>query len=473
MSIMETESASIERRKAAFDNLGSLQRNFLVDSREYKLQYAHLYFTRLVLMRPKVLKQAKLKWGSLDSTPKHVEKVLDVQPGEISYLIGTVYMDMKLKPNILNDITKDHWITAQPDRPKYTDDDDSVYLEDESGRVKLTGAKITSVIFVTGVVMGVLGSEDINGDFKVVDVCYAVQPPQQPLSLMETDEADKYVALISGLRIGGDSFKPLEMDLLAEYLTGEIGGLERCDYVYNLHPELIFSSTPLQEQAEGANLVRVIIAGNSIVTPEIVEDDTKTKKYGYDRSTFVAESTAILDRFLQDVCSSVHVDIMPGDRDPSSISMPQQPIHPALLQSAREYSTFQSVTNPYWSSVDNVTMLGTSGQTIDDIYKYIKSEDRLEMAKKTLSWGHVAPTTPDTLWCYPFGDKDPFIMEQVPHVYFVGNQDKFATELVIGMEGQRTRVVMLPPFASTGTIAMVNLRTLECRSVSFSTGSKK
>ncbi|KAG0357679.1 hypothetical protein BGZ54_000231 [Gamsiella multidivaricata] len=432
MSIMETESASIERRKAAFDNLGSLQRNFLVDSREYKLQYAHLYFTRLVLMRPKVLKQAKLKWGSLDSTPKHVEKVLDVQPGEISYLIGTVYMDMKLKPNILNDITKDHWITAQPDRPKYTDDDDSVYLEDESGRVKLTGAKITSVIFVTGVVMGVLGSEDINGDFKVVDVCYAVQPPQQPLSLMETDEADKYVALISGLRIGGDSFKPLEMDLLAEYLTGEIGGLE--------------------EQAEGANLVRVIIAGNSIVTPEIVEDDTKTKKYGYDRSTFVAESTAILDRFLQDVCSSVHVDIMPGDRDPSSISMPQQPIHPALLQSAREYSTFQSVTNPYWSSVDNVTMLGTSGQTIDDIYKYIKSEDRLEMAKKTLSWGHVAPTTPDTLWCYPFGDKDPFIMEQVPHVYFVGNQDKFATELVI---------------------AMVNLRTLECRSVSFSTGSKK
>ena len=48
-----------------------------------------------------------MKIGNLDSKAKHVEKVLDVQQGEISYLVGTVYIDMKLKPNILNDITKD------------------------------------------------------------------------------------------------------------------------------------------------------------------------------------------------------------------------------------------------------------------------------------------------------------------------------------------------------------------------------
>ena len=88
--------------------------------------------------------------AALDSKPKHVEKVLDVQQGEIAYLVGTVYMEMKLKPNILDDITKDHWIAAQPDRPKYTDDSDSVYLEDESGRVKLVGPKISGDFFVTG-----------------------------------------------------------------------------------------------------------------------------------------------------------------------------------------------------------------------------------------------------------------------------------------------------------------------------------
>lgn len=37
------------------------------------------------------------------------------------------------------------------------------------------------------------------------------------------DESDKYVALVSGLGIGGPNFKPLELDLLAEYLTGDLG----------------------------------------------------------------------------------------------------------------------------------------------------------------------------------------------------------------------------------------------------------
>ncbi|KAF9201988.1 hypothetical protein BGZ49_007825 [Haplosporangium sp. Z 27] len=447
------ETASIDRRNAIFDDLGSLQESFIVKSRDYKLQYAHLYFMRLMLMRPLVFKQASQKWGSLDSAPKHVEKVLDVQQGEISYIIGTVYMDMKLKPNILNDITKDHWIAAQPDRPKYTDDDDSIYLEDESGRVKLVGPKITSDIFVTGVVMGVLGSEDTNGDFKVVDVCYTVNPPQEQINLMETDEGDKFIALVSGLGIGSSDFNPLDLDLLAEYLTGEIGGAS--------------------EQKNCSSIVRVIIAGNSIVTPDITEDDTKAKKYGYDRSLFVTEPTSILNNFLQEICTSVSVDIMPGESDPSSVTMPQQPIHPALLRSARDYSTFQSVTNPYWSCVDGVTILGTSGQTVDDIYKYVKSENRLEMARKTLSWGHMAPTAPDTLWCYPFKDKDPFIIKQTPHIYFIGNQDKFATELHTGKEGCYTRIITLPAFATTGTIALVNLRTLDCHSVTISTNSNK
>ncbi|KAG0336960.1 hypothetical protein BG000_005958 [Podila horticola] len=444
-----TETTSVDRRTAIADDLGPLQETFIVKSRDYKLQYAHLYFMRLMLMRPVVLQQANVKWGSLEPKAQHVDKVLDVQQGEISYLVGTVYMDMKLKPNILNDITKDHWIAAQPDRPKYTDDDDSVYLEDESGRVKLVGPKISSDFFVTGVVMGVLGSEDVNGDFKVVDVCYAEAADQESVSHMETDEPDKYVALVSGLGIGGPNFKPLELDLLAEYLTGDLG--------------------VSKEQVDCAHIVRVIVAGNSIFTPEIVEDDTKAKKYGYDRSIFDTEPTTIFDGFLQEICSSVPVDIMPGDKDPSSVTMPQQPVHPALLPCAREYSTFHSVTNPYWTSIDNITLLGTSGQTVDDIYKYVKSEDRLEMAVKTLAWRHMAPTAPDTLWCYPFKDRDPFIMTKTPHIYFIGNQDKFASQLVTGKQGQRTRVVTLPSFASTGTIALVNLRTLDCHSVNFNT----
>lgn len=34
--------------------------------------------------------------------------------------------------------------------------------------------------------------------------------------------------------------------------------------------------------------------------------------------------------------------------------------------------------------------------------------------------------------CYPFTDRDPFLIETCPHVYFVGNQDKYDNRLLKG-----------------------------------------
>jgi len=36
-----------------------------------------------------------------------VERVLDVRQGELCWIVGTVYMEMALKPNVLDDISKD------------------------------------------------------------------------------------------------------------------------------------------------------------------------------------------------------------------------------------------------------------------------------------------------------------------------------------------------------------------------------
>lgn len=36
-----------------------------------------------------------------------MERVLDVRQGELCWVAGTVYMDMPLKPNILDDLTKE------------------------------------------------------------------------------------------------------------------------------------------------------------------------------------------------------------------------------------------------------------------------------------------------------------------------------------------------------------------------------
>lgn len=36
-----------------------------------------------------------------------MDRVLDVRQGELCYVSGTVFMDMPLKPNILDDVSKE------------------------------------------------------------------------------------------------------------------------------------------------------------------------------------------------------------------------------------------------------------------------------------------------------------------------------------------------------------------------------
>ena len=51
-------------------------------------------------------------------------------------------------------------------------------LEDESGRIRLVGDRLKSARVVTGVIMGALGLEGANGDFEVIDFCFAGMAPQ-------------------------------------------------------------------------------------------------------------------------------------------------------------------------------------------------------------------------------------------------------------------------------------------------------
>lgn len=80
----------------------------------------------------------------------------------------------------------------------------------------------------------------------------------------------------------------------------------------------------------------------------------------------------------------------------------------------------------------------------------------------------MAPSAPDTLWSYPFQDRDPFILEKTPHVYFIGNQPQFEDRLLLGSNGQKVRIVLVPSFAETGILVLLNLKTLECSAVHIS-----
>ncbi len=170
---------------------------------------------------------------------------------------------------------------------------------------------------------------------------------------------------------------------------------------------------------------------------------------------------------MYELCNVVPVDLMPGKTDPSNFALPQQPFNPCLFPQSQIWESFNCVTNPYQCSVDGITLLGTSGQPIADLEKYVTSKEPIELLEDTLSWAHMAPTAPDTLGCYPFYDREPFIIEAAPHIYFTGNSTKFASKLVDhGSEG-KTLLICVPSFATTSSLVLVDLHDLTCQELFF------
>lgn len=376
-----------------------------------------MYFARLAVLKPAVEKVAQEAWSSFaigNDTVYKVDRVLDVRQGELVWVTGTIYMEMPLKPNILDDISKDHWIAAPPPRAKFTSPDgsDQVMLEDESGRLRLTGNALQACLLVTGCIVAVMGTENANGDFEVLDM-KVPDLPRQPQRWERDDgndvakgkkkatkrpEAGK-IAVVSGLEISGDMGDALTLDLLMEYLLGE-------------------AATP-SEQQQASRISRLIIAGNSLshASPIPSREEVATRKgatiapgaarkYGYDASSYNSAPTDRLDQFLATLLPSIPITLIPGDQDPTQTSLPQQPLHAALLPHTRTYMTapdseecgwLDSVTNPWEADVDGWRVLVTGGQNVDDVFRYVEGEDRMEMMEAICRWRLSVPTAPDTL----------------------------------------------------------------------------
>ncbi|GAA5892090.1 hypothetical protein JCM6882_005692 [Rhodosporidiobolus microsporus] len=431
------------------------------EDKQFAKQYANLYWLRLIELRQRVLQRAADRWagkGKLEGVstpPQHVNRLLEIENGQLCYVMGTVYVDMPLKPNVLEDLARDHHITAPATRRKYHSTNDEVMLEDESGRVRLVGPKIDNSqgIFVTGTTMAVLGAETASGDFEVWEYCFAGMPPQPTRPAADGEKDEEWVALASGLEMGNaNQVADVRSELLVEWLLGEAGDEE--------------------DQGEAIKVTRLILAGNSLAQPEVpLTDEPKKKTYGYDSSRYTSKPTEALDAFLSELAPSISVDVMSGEKDPCEPTLPQQPLHPALLPNAAVFEGFTARTNPWWCDVGGTSFFGTSGQTVDDMFKYLDGDDRLEIARQTLEWSHIAPTCPDTLWCYPFINSDPFILKQTPHVYFIGNQPSFSTRLVSSADADgnaiTVRIVCVPRFCETGEVVLVNTKTLETRVVAF------
>ncbi|KAG8901171.1 hypothetical protein FRB99_005504 [Tulasnella sp. 403] len=427
---------------------------FGAKSQTYAHQYSSIYFLRLHEMKQILLQRCHSAWDNvpgewsvyppedqnivLDTTSEgdatYVPRILDVKKGRLTFVIGTVYMDMPLKPSILEDITKDEWTLTAPPRETYVSTDDSIMLEDESGRVRLTGEIIEALKPVTGIIIGVLGLETSAGHFEVVDHCLPGLPPQVPLTVkpdvVDVDKAEssgqsqgEWVALVSGLEIGlesgtaADHSAPeVSLQLMVDYLVGEAGGVE--------------------DQSFSSQISRLVIVGDSVV-PIVLEDDegNKARRFNAYKTKFDPTPLRELTALLTEVSRALPVHLLPGSKDPAGTTLPQQPFPRPIFGKelmSKSKESFVCETNPTWVGVGECEILACSGQTLEDMFKYVEGPTRMEMAKNTLQWRHMAPTAPDTLWCYPYLNQDPFILTRCPHIYVVGNQPEFATDIVTG-----------------------------------------
>ncbi|KAH9625514.1 hypothetical protein KSS87_012115 [Heliosperma pusillum] len=425
----------IERKQSSYKNLDE---GFLVQNQVYRgQQYSQIYFIRLHLLRTLLHSLVPLWKPHLP-----VRKILELEGGRECVIVGTLYKHMKLKPCILDEYAKERTIIPLVKPHNFIHSDDHLILEDESGRVRLEGTALVPSVYVTGVVVAVLGKETDTGTFLVQEFLDAGLPPQieKPLRLGD----DKYVVLVSGLSVGNNSSNPLQLQLLVDHITGHLGDE--------------------MEQKMAAEIVHVVIAGNSL---ELPKGHFNGQNLGPKDQSSLFEPIKELDISLFQIAAGVSLDIMPGPDDPANASLPQQPLNRHLFPGSRAFNTFRSCTNPHSFELDNIRFVGTSGQNIDDLAKYSEAKDNLEFIERTLRWRHLAPTTPNTLGCYPYTDRDPFILESCPHVYFVGNQSTFESRLIKGPEEQVTRIISIPKFCETGIAVMLNLRTLECNALSF------
>ncbi|KAL3816689.1 hypothetical protein ACHAXA_009128, partial [Cyclostephanos tholiformis] len=329
------------------------------------------------------------------------------------------------------------------------------------------------------------------------------------------DHGGPILLLVSGLGCGCDSptdvasggSLAVRREMLLEYLT---------------NPKL----------SDGASVCRVIVAGGGVFPPppstvSIATDDGGAVKSGMsdqgnvngkrrrdynvaaasesssrdtrnnDAAAHVSRSLFDLDVYLSELLGSgIPVDYVPGWHDPTNANWPQRPLHSCLLPRSTGYiDLFCRGTNPYECVLGGGGDDGGGGSegglrgggdatTTDADSGVVAPSSCIDALHRTLMYGHMAPTGPDSLPTFPSCEYDPFVLTSRPNVYFAGNCDVYETRLVNcrgeeiveenpasttahDMVGGATRLVCVPSFALTGEVVLVKLRTLECEVLSF------
>lgn len=425
---------------------------------------------------------------------------------------------MSLRSSVLDEFKEHNGVMGMtaPTLANIASENDFLVLEDESGRIRLSGKMAESLnadasvpttigMLVTGIAVALRGKVDTSiGVFNVNDsLFYGEAAAAAAVSLknksnggateMDVDvdgnNNPMFLMLVSGIEAGAssDDSHMLSSQMLMDFIAGRLGGEE--------------------DRKKASQMVRVIFAGNNVTAASTDSQTIRGDKAAAARQLAEAtEPSKSFDLLLAQCVGSCYVDVMPGANDPANHLLPQQPLHPCLYPHCSRFNTLSLVTNPCELRINGKLITGHSGQPVADIERQTmvkasvdtsttdidnkKNNESMEIdenqgpvqslspptiavLESTMRWGHLCPTAPDTLPCYPFTDKDPFIIseDRLPNLLFSGNATHFDTS-VWSSSGHNTRLVCIPSFKTTGEVVLVDLNspTLECSTISFAFG---
>ena len=499
MSADGTSDNRLPRAEASFEP----SHRFILGSKDYTQQYSHLYSVRLKQVTNRIRGLAVQKFGNdVPILSRIIDSETKDQTRNECIVIGTLFKEMDLRGSVLDEFKDHNGISGGVQTlHNFASKHDFLVLEDDSGRLGLGGDMIQALAptTVTGVVVAVKGYVNEGGVFEVNGVVFpgqettpipsssasssASSSTSSSASGMVPDkdqDTDKYLLLMSGLEMGAtkraDPSSDLAAQLLMDFVAGRLGGTE--------------------DVRLASRVVRVIVAGNSVT-----EATVQVGKERFTGSKQQSEATLPMkqvDTLFASALGCCPIELMPGAFDPTNLVLPQQPLHPCLLPHSARFTSFTLATNPYEAKVDGVHVMGHAGQPVDDIARQtirvdgvpesvtaeqraevetaggVQGDEPLNILRNTLRWGHLCPTAPDTLPCYPFTDHDPFVIGHDTAtpltVLFAGNQPTFASSLETSEDGRRTLFVCVPSFRTTRQVVLVNLRTLVAREMSFQVG---
>jgi DNA polymerase delta subunit 2 len=439
---------------------------YTVKATSFSQQFNNMYGSRLLTSSPAVT--------AAHTASVAYSRVLSMKEGETRFCVGTVFVKSAAAVSFLQEYSREQVRLEAGDTEGGDDGDgdggfgeegaidetkaeaDLFVLEDESGRVDMAGAVVTDASLVTGVVVGVEGTLNAKGTLDVTRIIYA-SAKAVPRPLAAAGAAPCYIAFISGLGVtAADGEASRALTLALDYISG-MGFSDAGD-------------------GGDARLISRVIVGGNLVEPT---DDSRLKhkirlepadhaKPKANAATAVRAMSHV-DHVLSQLAATIPVDVMPGEDDPTNCFYPQQPFHPLMLPAATRHPDVRLVTNPFECTATAATGAAatfcvTAGQNVADVCAQTALSP-LAALERLLAWGHLCPTAPNTLACYPFKDGEPFVMPDAPHCLVACNQPAYAT----GVSAAGVRMVAVPRFSETGKVVLVDVNspTLHTVAITF------